>query len=205
MNEYQFCPLCGTKLGEIVEEGTTYKHCHACKKFTHYDNPRGVAVALIPMDNGLVLIKRLVNPRAGKYALPGGFINKGEGPRQAAVRETFEETGLIVEIVRALNELPVPGPNQFLCFYLMKVVGGELKAGSDAGAIDVYKTDALPSEIAFPLHEQVIKEWLAAQGLEIAAGVVVESGSTSVATPAATSTAPAVASPQPLPRVNSIH
>jgi mutator protein MutT len=161
MNDYQFCPLCGTALGEIVEEGHTLKHCHGCKKFTHYDNPKGVAVAVIPKDGGLVLIKRLINPRAGKFALPGGFINKGEGPRQAVVRETLEETGLVVEVVRALDELPVPVPNQFLCFYLVKVVGGELKAGSDAGEVAVHKLDALPADIAFPLHDQVIKAWIA--------------------------------------------
>jgi 8-oxo-dGTP diphosphatase len=161
MNDYNFCPLCGTALGEIVEEGHTLKHCHGCKKFTHYDNPKGVAVAVIPKDGGLVLIKRLVNPRAGKHALPGGFINKGEGPRQAVVRETLEETGLVVEVVRALDEQAVPGPNQFLCFYLVKVVGGELKAGSDAGEVAVHPLDKLPSEIAFPLHDQVIKSWLA--------------------------------------------
>ena len=171
MQDYQFCPLCATKLGEIIEEGTTYKHCHGCKKFTHYDNPRGVAVAVIPMEGGLVLIKRLVNPRAGKFALPGGFINKGEGPRQAVVRETFEETGLVVEVVCALNELPVPAANQFLCFYLMKVVGGKLESGSDAGAVDVYKTDALPADIAFPLHEQVIQQWLADHGLHVVDGI----------------------------------
>ena len=117
-------------------------------------------MAVIPKDGGLVLIKRLVDPRKGKFALPGGFINKGEGPREAVVRETLEETGLVVEVVCALNELPVPVPNQFLCFYLVKVVGGELKAGSDAGEVAVHQLDALPSEIAFPLHDQVIKAWI---------------------------------------------
>jgi len=160
-NEYGFCPLCGTALGESVEEGHTFKHCHGCKKFTHYDNPKGVAVALIPKDGGLVLIKRLVNPRAGKFALAGGFINKGEGPREAVIRETFEETGLVVEVVRALKEVAIPGPNQFLSFYLVKIVGGEIMAGSDAGEVVVHKLDALPTDIAFPTHDQVIKDWVA--------------------------------------------
>ncbi len=161
MNEYKYCPLCSVQLGEIVEGGQTFKHCHGCNKFTHYDNPKAVAVALIPKDGGLVLIKRKVEPRAGKYALPAGFVNKGEGPRQACVREAFEETGLVVEIVSALNELPIPGPNQFLSFYLCKIVGGELKAGDDAAEAAVYQLDALPTEIAFPLHNQVITDWIA--------------------------------------------
>lgn len=171
-SDYKFCPLCGTALGEIVEEGATFPHCHGCKKFTHYDNPKGVSVLLIPMDGGIVFVKRKVAPRAGKFALPAGFINKGEGPRQAGTREGLEETGLVVEIVRTLAELPVPGGNQFLIFYEAKVVGGELKAGSDALELAVYPFNALPSEIAFPLHDQVIKDWIgarAAQALPAAA------------------------------------
>lgn len=165
-SDYKFCPLCGTALGEIVEEGTTFPHCHGCKKFTHYDNPKGVAVLLIPMDGGIVFVKRKVAPRAGKFALPAGFINKGEGPRQAGAREGLEETGLVVEIVRTLAELPVPGGNQFLIFYEAKVIGGELKAGSDALEVGVYPFDALPSEIAFPLHDQVIKDWISAHAAQ---------------------------------------
>ncbi len=167
-SDYKFCPLCGTGLGEIVEEGTTFPHCHGCKKFTHYDNPKGVSVLLIPMDGGIVFVKRKVAPRAGKYALPAGFINKGEGPRQAGTREGLEETGLVVEIVRTLAELPVPGGNQFLIFYEAKVVGGALKAGSDALEVGVYPFDAPPSEIAFPLHDQVIKDWIAARAAALA-------------------------------------
>lgn len=161
--EVKFCPHCAAALGEKEEEGHTLKHCHACHSYTHYDNPKGVAVLVIPKDGGLVLIKRKVAPRAGMWALPAGFINKGEGPRQAAVREGEEESGLKVEILHSLNELPVPGANQFLIFYLAKIVGGELKPGSDAEEARVFSLDQLPNDIAFPLHSQVIAQWAASQ------------------------------------------
>jgi ADP-ribose pyrophosphatase YjhB (NUDIX family) len=160
MSEYKFCPLCATALGEIVENGETFKHCHGCKKFTHYENPIGVAVGVIPKDNGLVLVKRKIEPRSGKHALPGGFINKLEGPREACVREVKEETGLDVEIVRPLAELRVPNRNQYLIFYLCKVTGGTLQ-DSDEGEAGVHALDQLPAEIAFPLHEKVIKDYVA--------------------------------------------
>lgn len=192
--EFKFCPHCGSTLGEKQEEGHTLKHCHACNTYTHYDNPKGVAVLLIAMNGGLVLVKRAVAPRAGKWALPAGFINKGEGPRQAAVREGEEETGLKVEIISSFNELPVPGGNQFLVFYLAKVVDGQLTCGSDAADVQVFPLDQLPSDIAFPLHSQVISEWAASQGLTaafvatpnpVSATTVAASSATTAATPAA--------------------
>ena len=165
MSDYKFCPLCGTTLGVIVEEGVSLPHCHGCKKFTHYDNPKGVSVLIVPRDGGIVMVKRGVAPQIGKWALPAGYINKGEGPRQAGVREGNEEVGLDLEIVRALDEMPVPGANLFIVFYETRVVGGVLKAGSDALEVGVFDLSNLPSseEIAFSLHEKNAREWLTLQ------------------------------------------
>lgn len=42
----------------------------------------------------LLLIQRSGHPYLGCWALPGGFVNKGESAEQAAERELKEETGL---------------------------------------------------------------------------------------------------------------
>lgn len=187
--EFKFCPHCSAPLGTKQEEGHTLKHCHACNTYTHYDNPKGVSALVIPKDGGIVLVKRAVAPRAGKWALPAGFINKGEGPRQAAVREGKEETGLDVEVLHSLNELPVPGGNQYLIFYLAKVVGGTLTCGSDAAEVKVFPLSALPVEIAFPLHRQVISDWATAQGQSADFNVAEDDKSDATAAPQAAPTA----------------
>ncbi|MFX1296780.1 MAG: NUDIX domain-containing protein [Promethearchaeota archaeon] len=46
----------------------------------------------------VVLIKRKYPPCKNQWALPGGFIEKGETAEQAALREAEEETGLILKI-----------------------------------------------------------------------------------------------------------
>lgn len=158
---YKYCPLCGTALGEILEEDVTYPHCHGCKEFTHYDNPLSAAVAVVRKDGGLVFIKRKVQPCMGKHALPGGYINKNEGPREACVREVKEETGLDIEIVCSLAELRTPDHNLFIVFYLCDYVSGEFIAGSDAEEPRVYQFNELPADVAFPQHEQVIKDYVA--------------------------------------------
>jgi 8-oxo-dGTP diphosphatase len=58
-------------------------------------------VAFAPGEHGLdvLLIVRGSEPFLGHYAVPGGFLEKGQdaGPGVAAVRELQEETGLIVD------------------------------------------------------------------------------------------------------------
>ncbi len=69
------------------------RRCPRCGNVS-YRNPLPVAVVLLPVDNGLLLIRRTVAPQIGKLALPGGFINAGESWQEAGARELREETGV---------------------------------------------------------------------------------------------------------------
>jgi 8-oxo-dGTP diphosphatase len=49
---------------------------------------------VVHTDTEVLMIKRKNNPYAGHWALPGGFIDPGETPMRAALRELVEETGV---------------------------------------------------------------------------------------------------------------
>ncbi len=72
------------------------RRCPACHHVT-YRNPLPVSVVLLPVDDGLLLIRRTQEPQAGKWALPGGFIEAGETWQEAGARELGEETGITIE------------------------------------------------------------------------------------------------------------
>lgn len=63
-----------------------------------------MADMVIRYEDEVLLIKRKHEPYAGHWALPGGFIDPGETPEQAAIRELQEETGLVVNKVNYVGE-----------------------------------------------------------------------------------------------------
>ena len=94
-----FCSRCGARLrmGEIPGEDRERLACDACG-YIAYVNPRLVVTAIPVTDAGeVVLLRRGIEPAYGSWAQPGGFLEVDETVNQAAIRETFEETGLIVE------------------------------------------------------------------------------------------------------------
>lgn len=91
-------------LSHTIEDGMrTYKGlpapiiCDYLSREASYRNPLPVAVVLVPVDDGLLVVRRSIPPRSGLLALPGGFINHGEGWQEAGAREVEEETGLRIE------------------------------------------------------------------------------------------------------------
>src|SRR5215475_6086199 len=111
------CSYCGSA---FQPEQSWPRQCAACQQ-TSYINPLPVAVGLVPVDGGLLLIRRTVAPRIGELALPGGFINVGESWQQACVREIEEETGIRIpsEEVKLYDALSAPD-GTVLIFGLMK-------------------------------------------------------------------------------------
>ncbi|CAA9543054.1 MAG: hypothetical protein AVDCRST_MAG70-276 [uncultured Thermomicrobiales bacterium] len=54
----------------------------------------GVGVAAVVIREGAVLLVQRRFHGGGSWSTPGGYLEPGESPEAAAVRETFEETGL---------------------------------------------------------------------------------------------------------------
>lgn len=68
--------------------------------------------------------------RAGMlyYLFPGGGVEAGETPEQAAIREAHEELGVHVELERLIAELTFRGDKQY--FYLARITGGQFGTGT---------------------------------------------------------------------------
>ena len=83
----------------------------------------------------LLVIRRGREPGRGLWSLPGGRCEPGEDPAAAAVRETYEETGLVVAPGRLVGRVERPGPGgvtYVIDDVACTVTGGTLRAGDDA-------------------------------------------------------------------------
>jgi ADP-ribose pyrophosphatase YjhB (NUDIX family) len=92
MEIHTFCSYCGVR---FPDDSGWPRRCPACGHTT-YRNPLPVAVVLVPVGDGLVVIRRNTDPKKGTLTFPGGFIDSGEGWQEAARRELLEETGIDV-------------------------------------------------------------------------------------------------------------
>src|SRR5690606_33499003 len=102
-----YCQVCAAPMVDRMAYGKLRRVCPACG-FVHFDDPKVAVVLFIEQDDRVLLVRRGINPERGKWALPAGYVDAGEDPREAAVREAREETSLEVRITRLLD---VMGPN----------------------------------------------------------------------------------------------
>ena len=161
----RFCPLCG---GALHREPVPPDHreqavCSRCR-FVFYLNPKLVA-ATIPEDDGRILLtRRSINPGRGFWTFPGGFVDFGETATDAAVRETFEETGLEVELSGLLNVFTYPGA-PIIIVYRARVTSGTLTTCDENDALEWLAPPEIPWEkLAFPSTRDALREWVGAHG-----------------------------------------
>jgi 8-oxo-dGTP diphosphatase len=155
-----YCPVCATPLEHRLVYGKERAACPHCN-FIHFCDPKVAAVALIERDGAVLLTRRALNPAKGRWTLPGGFVDCGEDPRDAAVRECREETGLQVEITGLVDlyygKTHIDGA-EIVIVYDARLVGGTLVARDDADAAAFFGPDELP-ELGFPSTEQILAQW----------------------------------------------
>jgi 8-oxo-dGTP diphosphatase len=124
--------------------------------------PLVAADGLIMIDEKLVLIRRKFYPYEGRLALPGGMVEYDERVEDAVRREMKEETNLDVEISELLGVYSEPGRDPrghvISAAYVLEVVGGELKSGDDAEAIELVDMENIP-ELAFD-HNEIVKDFV---------------------------------------------
>jgi 8-oxo-dGTP diphosphatase len=127
------------------------------------ETPKLTVDVVVPDERGRVLlVRRGSDPYGGQWALPGGFVDIGETTEAAAVRETAEETGLDVEIVRLVGVYSDPDRDprghNVSCTYLARLV----EPGDPEGADDADEAAFLdPSEVELAFdHARIIADAL---------------------------------------------
>lgn len=158
-----FCSRCGSPLvfGTVEGEDRDRLACAACGHIA-YVNPRLVVTTLPITEAGeIVLIRRGIEPGIGLWAQPGGFLEVDETVNQGAIRETWEETGLLVEPGEIVGLYTRLEAMVVTIVFEARIVGGTAAPTSEATEIVAYAPEEIPwSEIAFKTTVFALRDWL---------------------------------------------
>lgn len=150
--EYVYCPYCSTELVGRRIHGRVRRACPACG-FTHFREPKVAVVGEVSDGERLLLVRRGVEPKKGLWALPGGYMDAGELPKEALQREILEETGLQPEVGGLLALFPMADggePVGVVLAYSARIQpSSEPVAGDDVLEARWFAPDEIPAELAF--------------------------------------------------------
>lgn len=153
--DVRFCLACGAPVS-LPEGPRPVPRCTGCGRLHHLDPKVGVGAVVRDESSRLLLVRRGVYPGKGLWALPAGYVDADEDPREAAAREVQEETGLTVRCGDVVDVYPGGGGASFFLAFLATVTGGRLAAADDALDAGWFGLDALP-ELAFESTADVVR------------------------------------------------
>lgn len=159
--QVKFCSQCGAKGRYRIPQGDDRPRfvCPACQA-VHYNNPKLVVGCIPVWKERLLLCRRAIEPRYGKWTIPAGFLEIGETVQAGAERETFEEAGAKVEDLQpyALYNLSFVG--QIYLIFLSHLKDGTFSAGHESIDVRLFDEHEVPwDEMAFTVIDKILRRY----------------------------------------------
>lgn len=158
------CKNCGSAVSyRIPDDGDTKARavCPNCLTI-HYENPLNVVGTVPYWGEKVLLCKRSIEPRRGKWTLPAGFMEMDETVAQGALRETIEEAGASIELEDFFSLLNVARVGQVHMFYRARLLSDHFDPGVETLEARLFDEADIPwSEIAFKTVHETLKHFFA--------------------------------------------
>ena len=168
-----FCLRCAAPLADKIPEldNRPRRVCTACA-FVVYVNPK-IAAGTVPVRDGrIALIRRGIEPSRGLWSWPCGYVEIDETVEEAAIRETREESGLVVRLGAMLGIYsypatggagPTPTSGLVVVSWATTSVEGDLVAGDDAVDAAWFEVSKIPwMGLAFDSSRRALTDFLRA-------------------------------------------
>ncbi len=154
MPERRFCPECGgaQQRRELAGEQRNHWYCQRCR-VADYDYPAIVVNVFAAHHKRLLWVQRNIEPRRGLWAIPGGFLEKGETLAQGAVRELREEAGVVIppEQLQFYMTGTVTFINQVYMAFRVSVDTDNCQPGTESMDCRFYSRDECPwDSVGYP-------------------------------------------------------
>lgn len=123
--------------------------CNACGEI-HYQNPKVVVGAIPEWEDSILLCRRAIEPRHGKWTLPAGFMENHETTEAGAARETAEEACARLGPGELFALIDVTHISQVHLFYRAPLLDLDFAPGPESLETRLFREDEIPwDELAF--------------------------------------------------------
>jgi len=159
----RYCAACGQPTVRRIPAGDNRERdvCGNCGA-VHYVNPRPVVGTIPVWQDTVLLCKRAIEPRYGKWTLPAGFMEVGETTREGAIRETLEEARARIELGPLFSMIDVPYIEQVHVFFRADLVNLDFGPGEETLEVRLFREDEVPwPELAFRTVAQTLRLYFA--------------------------------------------
>ena len=158
------CKNCGTAVVyRLPDDGDTKERavCPSCVT-VHYENPLNVVGTVPHLGDRVLLCKRNIEPRHGKWTLPAGFMELHETLAQGAARETVEEAGAQFELEDLFTIVNVAPVGQVHFFYKARLTSDQFNPGFETLEARLFEEHEIPwEEIAFKTVKETLRRYFA--------------------------------------------
>ena len=156
------CKNCGTAVVyRLPDDGDTKLRavCPSCTT-VHYENPLNVVGTVPHFGDRVLLCKRNIEPRHGKWTLPAGFMELHETLAEGAARETVEEAGAQFEMEGLFTIVNVSPVGQVHFFYKARLTSDQFDPGHETIEARLFKESEIPwDEIAFKTVKETLRRY----------------------------------------------
>jgi ADP-ribose pyrophosphatase YjhB (NUDIX family) len=155
LDDWRFCPICG----EAIEKADGRAECRACGYVGYANAVPGAEAVCFDQAGRVLLGRRAVDPGAGLWDLPGGFLHEDEHPLDALRREVREETSLELEELEFLGFWLEPYDGRIvLCLTWTATARGEPSPADDLVELRWFDRSDLPApgELAFTHYPEAL-------------------------------------------------
>lgn len=158
------CKNCGSQVVyRVPDDGDTKARavCPSCQS-VHYENPLNVVGTIPCWGDQVLLCKRNIEPRWGKWTLPAGFMELNETVSEGAARETLEEAGARFEMAEFFSLVNIPRVGQVHLFYRAQLLSDQFDPGHETLEARLFAEHEIPwEEIAFKTVNETLKRYFA--------------------------------------------
>lgn len=156
-----YCTNCGSRVEFVIPPGDDRPRyvCGECRAI-HYENPKIVVGCIPEWENRILLCRRAIQPRYGKWTLPAGYLENGETVSEGAQRETWEEALANVKIEKPYALFNLSAFNQIYLMFRARLIDGNFMPGTESLEVELFREAEIPwGELAFTVIEETLRRY----------------------------------------------